>query len=497
MNFNSAIINRNEAASCEVGNTSMDFYYPSSHQAAESSIIASLNAVQDDDMGDELTELEILRLQAANARQKRNMDRMMEREQTQMTKKLDGVGSFVNQLRGIPDSTEPKSRIMLDTHGYVVRNRRPLLHNIGGAVVLTNHSNQTVIDDLPPLPHRPSNPAELRKLVRSKMIRCKVCHNRFGETHILERHLRDKHPVEYLEFLYEQELFVEKQREEEAEQNRIEELTSGGFIPPQSEIDAPCYDVRTENIPLPGELTGGVPAKVDSFGRLKLPRRVYKKKVSPQCVFCDKRFRNDVSLKKHIIKKHPECTEFVQCLDCFKCLPQKEDLTDHACDMTYLCIECTPIRNLCSEERLVNHRMKFHRGASSGFKCHECNIKFLTPRKLRKHKKMAHVFVKTYPCHFCEEHFTSEVSVTTHERMHTGIIKFECKICDYKSNRYSEMEEHMKEEHGYLCSICQEKFADWADIKNHTLIQHGGYLSSESNAGYIESPRVWVMMKGE
>lgn len=35
-------------------------------------------------------------------------------------------------------------------------------------------------------------------------------------------------------------------REEEAEQNRIEELTSGGFIPPQSEIDAPCYEVKLE-----------------------------------------------------------------------------------------------------------------------------------------------------------------------------------------------------------------------------------------------------------
>lgn len=46
-----------------------------------------------------------------------------------------------------------------------------------------------------------------------------------------------------------------------------------------------------------------------------------------------------------------------------------------------------------------------------GFRCNECNLKFLTPRKLRKHKKMAHVFTKTYACHFCDELFTSEVSV--------------------------------------------------------------------------------------
>lgn len=32
----------------------------------------------------------------------------------------------------------------------------------------------------------------------------------------------------------------------------------------------------------------------------------------------------------------------------------------------------------------------------------------------------------------------------THERIHTGIIKFECKICDFRCNRYIQMENHKK-----------------------------------------------------
>lgn len=137
---------------------------------------------------------------------------------------------------------------------------------------------------------------------------------------------------------------------------------------------------------------------------------------------------------------------------------------------------------------------------------------------------MSHVFVKTYSCHFCEELFTSEVSVRTttsslhfsandhpwtnilqvmtHERIHTGIIKFECKICDFRCNRYIQMENHKKvsenglpkvkmqsletyfqEDHGYLCSICQESFGEWAEIKNHTLSKHGGYLTSDTYTG--------------
>lgn len=45
------------------------------------------------------------------------------------------------------------------------------------------------------------------------------------------------------------------------------------------------------------------------------------------------------------------------------------------------------------------------------------------------------------------------------------------------------MEKHKQEEHGYLCSICQTKLCEWSDIKNHTLIEHGGYLSSEFSSG--------------
>lgn len=73
--------------------------------------------------------------------------------------------------------------------------------------------------------------------------------------------------------------------------------------------------------------------------------------------------------------------------------------------------------------------------------------------------------------------------MTTHERIHTGIIKFECRICDFKCNRFVWMEEHQKEEHGYICSVCQHKCAEWGALKDHTLQEHGGYLTSESNAG--------------
>uniref|UniRef100_A0A0R3RXK5 C2H2-type domain-containing protein n=1 Tax=Elaeophora elaphi TaxID=1147741 RepID=A0A0R3RXK5_9BILA len=413
---------------------------------------------------------------------------------------MSGVGWIISKLFSISASTESgkKERVVLDRYGRKVeasrKENQPRKWVYHPEIVRANASSDittfpirlqdgVLLSELPPPPPHPTVPDEIRKAIRAKMVRCKICKNRFIEKNLYERHLRDRHYTEYLAYLIQQEEEIAEQRQAELEANRIEELATGGYIPPEREIDAESYEVEVDKIPLPGELSGGIPARFDRHGFLRQPKRSYKKKVSPQCPFCDKRFRNEVSLKKHFVKKHPETVDFVQCLRCFKAVKTKNELSAHECDLTFICFECTPLRNLCTQQRLLNHRAKFHRGANSGFKCNMCALKFLTPRKLRKHKKMAHVFTKTFPCHFCDELFTSECSVTTHERIHTGIIKFECRICDFKCNRFVWMEEHQKEEHGYICSVCQHKCAEWGALKDHTLQEHGGYLTSESNAG--------------
>jgi hypothetical protein len=109
--------------------------------------------------------------------------------------------------------------------------------------------------------------------------------------------------------------------------------------------------IFASRIPLPGELTGGIPARFDRYGVLFQPKRIYKKKISPQCPFCDKRYKNEYSLKKHITKKHPDCTEWVQCLKCFKALPSKEDLPTHLCEMVSE-YNCNPIHFMDGSPKL-------------------------------------------------------------------------------------------------------------------------------------------------
>jgi hypothetical protein len=97
--------------------------------------------------------------------------------------------------------------------------------------------------DVPAAPPHPTDPREIRRLIRSKMHRCKCCSNRFVERNVYERHLRDRHPDEYTIYMVQQEEEMEQQRMEEMEANRIEELQCGGFIPPADEIAAENYEV--------------------------------------------------------------------------------------------------------------------------------------------------------------------------------------------------------------------------------------------------------------
>uniref|UniRef100_A0A915E8S1 C2H2-type domain-containing protein n=1 Tax=Ditylenchus dipsaci TaxID=166011 RepID=A0A915E8S1_9BILA len=103
-------------------------------------------------------------------------------------------------------------------------------------------------------------------------------------------------------------------------------------------------------------------------------------------------------------------------------MANKQDLKDHHCDMTFICFECTPMRNFCDPYRLNHHRIRFHGGKNLEFKCKECTKKFSTPRKLRKHMKMKHYFSETYACYYCDELFTSEQNVTAHERNHMRLF---------------------------------------------------------------------------
>ncbi|KAF1747393.1 hypothetical protein GCK72_023855 [Caenorhabditis remanei] len=84
-----------------------------------------------------------------------------------------------------------------------------------------------------------------------------------------------------------------------------------------------------------------------------------------------------------------------------------------------------------------------------------------------------------------------------HERVHTGIIKFECKVCNFRANRFTTMEDHKNNEQGYICPICQERACEYSDIKHHVFESHGEYLAVDEPIGFVDSASSWMFFKGE
>ncbi|EFO89640.1 hypothetical protein CRE_07343 [Caenorhabditis remanei] len=120
--------------------------------------------------------------------------------------------------------------------------------------------------------------------------------------------------------------------------------------------------------------------------------------------------------------------------------------------------------------------------------------KVFDTKKASQAQKMSHVFTKTFACHFCEEIF---ISNPKHERVHTGIIKFECKVCNFRANRFTTMEDHKNNEQGYICPICQERACEYSDIKHHVFESHGEYLAVDEPIGFVDSASSWMFFKGE
>ncbi|CAL2049600.1 unnamed protein product [Caenorhabditis brenneri] len=417
---------------------------------------------------------------------RRTSDMSLEKEEPKVERaNLEGVGQLLKQLRGEYRPPQ-KERIVLDGMGRRFRDisKFPVTRLEEFQQIFSLNGSQEGIDFN--IPKFPTDVTVVRQMFRQKMIRCKACKNRFIEKFIYEHHLEQHHPDLHKQYMQELEESIEEQRQRDIEMRHIEELESGGFIPPESEISQPSGNPNL--IPLPGENSNGYIPRFNQYGKV-LAKRPFVKKISPQCPFCDKRFSNEMSLKKHFLKKHENVTDIRQCLKCFKSAGNAAEMAAHDCELTYVCFSCTPLRNLCTETRLVNHYRKFHRGKNSGFHCDQCQQKFLTPRKLRRHKKMNHVFTKNIRCHFCEEYFISEVAVMTHERIHTGIIKFECKVCDFRANRYVTMEEHMKHDHGCVCAICHERFAEYDEMRHHVYMEHGGYMAVDEPIGKAEESK--------
>lgn len=138
-------------------------------------------------------------------------------------RRMSGIAETLNRLRNPEQDT--RQRIILNEFGAVVNTNVPsssnglptsnlpsLFHRL-----IANLDHVTTLNPMPAFIRtqrpdeiagavaHPTKPSEIRKLIRSKMVRCKRCKDRFLDKYLYERHLRDKHPIEHIAYLVQQE----------------------------------------------------------------------------------------------------------------------------------------------------------------------------------------------------------------------------------------------------------------------------------------------------
>lgn len=138
------------------------------------------------------------------------------------------------------------------------------------------------------------------------------------------------------------------------------------------------------------------------------------------CEICQKTFRHEVYLRKHVQLVHVEMGDRKR----FRCeFPGCEYQTHHkACFRDHVCshtgedqVEC----DICGK-RMRKHHMKMHLRIHSGvknFTCEYCGKRFTERKYLTRHR-ITHTGEKPYQCQFCGKKYTQRGTLTLHFRKH-------------------------------------------------------------------------------
>ena len=170
---------------------------------------------------------------------------------------------------------------------------------------------------------------------------------------------------------------------------------------------------------------------------LKVHMKTHIKTLDYKCPHCEKEFKCEDYMEKHIRHLHKGSGETFQCTECPKSFARKGYLLKHMklhkVARPYKCQQCGA--TYMYSNHLNRHIARSHEGKQSERKtCEVCDKSVVN---LKQHMQ-SHVTEKPFKCEKCDKKFRTEKKLKLHYRVHLDVKPYFCKGCDsgFSQQRY-------------------------------------------------------------
>ena len=125
----------------------------------------------------------------------------------------------------------------------------------------------------------------------------------------------------------------------------------------------------------------------------------------------------------------------------------------------YACVQCD--KSFKQNAHLKRHLMA-HNGEKP-FKCNYCEYSNAQAGNLKSHVNTNHTQrdVKPFPCVQCDKSFTNNAHIKTHMMAHNGEKPFKCSYCEYSNAQAGNLKTHMNTYHSQRDVNCEASQMQW------------------------------------
>lgn len=195
-----------------------------------------------------------------------------------------------------------------------------------------------------------------------------------------------------------------------------------------------------------------------------------------KCTNCKKTFLSHFLLFKHFETIHLSKIANFKCEQCHKGfkneLALKKHMVKHNAD--FICEICK--RKFANAKTLAEHG-SLHLGLKP-FKCEHCDLTFRCKSNRHQHMDSKHLKERKYKCNHCPMAFFRSNTLKDHILVHLKDRPHACDVCDKSFNQRSTLIKHKNRVHP-VCLLCNNKVFDNKKLfESHNDLIHLGQTSN-------------------